>query len=810
MPSTRASKATAPRSLADALRALPGDGLAALLARRPDLAMPLPPDLASLAGRAASRASVQRAMDALDSPALQVLDILALLPEPATPGNVSRLWGTPASTTLDRLRALALVWGSARSLHLVRAGRDVLGPHPAGLGPPLAETLDRRSPRRLADLAEDLGLTPGPDPTTTVARICEHLNRPDTLGALLAQAPDGVRALLGQLCWGPPVGQLSDADRTVRAEEAASPVDWLLAHGLLGVAGPGHVVLPREIGLALRGGRVHRAPDVEPPALVVEARPTQQVPATAASAAAGVVRLVDQLGQAWGRTPVPVLRAGGLGVRELRRWAQFLDVPAGEAARVIEIAYTAGIVGDDGEAEPRWAPTPVYDTWREGSVGERWAALAVAWLETTRCPGLVGTRDAKDGVRACLGPDLDRASAPQLRRWVLEQLCETAAVDPESLLSLLDWTAPRLAGRPREALVWWTFEEAGWLGVTAFGALAPHARPLLDLELAPHPVAPRTQTGTDTRAAKAADLLDSVLPAPVDHLLVQADLTAVAPGPLVTELDTFMGLTADVESRGGATVYRFTQESIRRALDAGLTSDEVLARLDRASRTGTPQPLTYLVTDTARRHGRIRVGAAQAYLRADDESLLTEILVDRRTAPLRLRRLAPTVLAAATTPGKVLDILRSMGLAPAAETADGDLLVRRPAEHRTLPRARPRPISELPPSPSPEALLGIARMLRATDETQRDRDDVESRELAVTGPPPALDPMDPAVALAVLREAATLHRPLWIAYVDATGTPSRRLVSPVSVEAGRVTAFDREAQEIRTFSVHRIIGVASA
>jgi hypothetical protein len=806
------ARGAGPRSLADALRALADDDLAALLRARPDLGVPVPPDLASLAARAASRVSVQRALDGLDTPALQVLDVLAVLPEPTTPAEVGRRWGAPAGRYLDRLRALGLVWGAPRSLHLVRAVRDVLGPHPAGLGPPVAEALDRRSPQRLAALAEDLGLPATGDPETTLQRVAEHLGSPDAVSDLLNRAPAGARAVLERLTWGPPVGQVSQADRTVRAADAAGPVDWLLAHGLLGVADPGHVVLPREVALALRGGHLHRTPDVTPPPLPPDPSSTLPAPvaaSAAAGAAADAVRLVEELGQLWGATPAPMLRAGGIGVRELRRLAGQLDVDDAVAARAVEIAYVAGLIADDGEADPCWAPTPAFDAWRVGTTGGRWVTLVTAWLVTTRCAGLVGTRDARDGVRNALGGDLDRASAPQVRRWVLGRVGLTGAVpDVEALRALLDWTAPRRASRARDALVGWTLAEADWLGITGAGALAPHARPL---------IVGGAEGGTEPDAgpdaddeADAADLLDAALPEPVDHVLLQADLTAVAPGPLEPALARMLSLTADVESRGGATVYRFTPGSVRRALDAGLTGDDLLADLTRISRTPVPQPLGYLVQDTARRHGRMRVGAAQAYLRADDESALAEVLADRRASSLRLRRLAPTVLAAAASPQTVLDVLRSMGLAPAAETPDGDVVLRPPTQRRTAPRARPRPITPLPPSPPDAALLAAVRVLRAADVAALERARTDDREAQQLGPAPTLPPMDPAGVLALLRDAVAMRQSLWIGYVDASGRPSRRLVDPVSVEAGRISAYDRGAQELRTFSVHRVTGVAAA
>ena len=96
----------------------------------------------------------------------------------------------------------------------------------------------------------------------------------------------------------------------------------------------------------------------------------------------------------------------------------------------------------------------------------------------------------------------------------------------------------------------WTITEAASLGVTGLGGLTAYSRALL--------------AGDDP-----APLLAACSPKPVDHVLIQADLTAVAPGPLESDLARRLQLLADVESRGGATVYRFTPGSVRRALDVG-------------------------------------------------------------------------------------------------------------------------------------------------------------------------------------------------------------------------------------------------
>src|SRR4051795_9242000 len=88
-----ARPAGAPRSLADDLRARDDAQLLALLRGRPDLTAPVPADITSLAARAATRASVGRALDALDAFTLRAVDVLAVLPEPASRTEVARLLG---------------------------------------------------------------------------------------------------------------------------------------------------------------------------------------------------------------------------------------------------------------------------------------------------------------------------------------------------------------------------------------------------------------------------------------------------------------------------------------------------------------------------------------------------------------------------------------------------------------------------------------------------------------------------------------------------------------------------------------------
>ena len=797
-----------PRSLAEALRAASDDAVADLLSLRIDLAVPMPWDLGSVAVRAGSRASVQRALDHLDTPTLQVVEVLAVLPEPADSDTVARHWppsdeAPSVPHVLAHLRTLALVWGPDEAIHLVRTVRDVLGPQPAGLGPALAEALGRRSPHRLSELLDDLALPATGDPEVALRRLAAHLARPEVVRDLLAGAPAGAEAILDRLTWGPPVGSLPGADRQVRSGTAVTGIDWLLAHGLLAVADPGHVVLPREVGIALRQGAVHRPGSAVRPELTWTPRRPRVVESSAAHAAAEAVRLVEALGELWGAAPPSVLRNGGLGVRELRRTATGLELTEPETARLVEIAYAAGLVADDGQLDPHWAPTPAFDVWRGQDAPHRWVDLALTWLRTTRCPALVGTKDAKDAVRPALASDLDRAAAPQLRQWVLRTVAggESAGVEADELVARWAWQSPRRTGVLADTLLRAALDEGTWLGMLAAGAMSGFGRALLDV------LEHEDDGNPPLGALRAADKLEQALPAPVDHLLLQADLTAVAPGPLQRRLARAVALMADVESRGGATVYRFTPASIRRALDAGRTGDDLVDLLTRHSRTEVPQPLTYLIMDSARRHGRLRVGTAQAYLRADDEAVLSEALADRRLSSLRLRRLAPTVLAAQAPPETVLRQLRESGYSPAAETPDGEIVVRRADEQRTPARTKPRPLQ--PPTPARrESLLAAVPALRQADAAGQARTEATAVQTAAVGPAPRLTATDTASALALLRDAASRRAAIWVAHADAEGAIATRLLEPLRVDGGRLHARDRATDQLHTIAVARVTGVA--
>ncbi|ANH92091.1 DNA-binding protein [Streptomyces sp. SAT1] len=852
-----------PRSLAEDLRARDDASLTALLRSRPDLITPVPADLTQLATRAGTRASVVRALERLDRFALQTAEALAVAPDPAAYGELLGLMagdegdGAVAAAlprALATLREQALVWGDDDRLRLVRTARELLAPSaqhpsPTGLGPTVQEATAGMSPGRIQEIVTAAGLPSTHDSVSAAAALTALFTDRKRMAALLADLPEDSLEVLDRLVWGPPYGQVT-ADPAPRLRR-------LLDRGLLLPTAPGTVVLPREVALHLRAGRAHRAPEPLPPAVEsAAAHSAQVVDATAAGQAYTALATVEELLKDWDEGGPNVLRAGGLSVRDLKRAAVALDVAEPVAAFWIELAYAAGLLASDGDVDERYAATPAYDEWRERPAAERWALLAQAWLAATRTPGVAGGRDAKDRVLSALGPGLDRSAAPEVRHRVLALLAglpEGTAPVAESVLARLRWERPlRGAQRDhehdlRERLARWTLSEAELLGVTGRGALSAHGRALLGAPPAPEPArapeptgpgdklpvhhhrgtevpqaaqaaqaaptaptaraaaaVPLSGAGRAAAAEAAARLLAPLLPEPLDHVLLQADLTAVAPGPLRRPLADTLGVLADVESKGGATVYRFTPASVRRALDAGRTAADLHDFLGRHSRTPVPQPLAYLIDDVARRHGHLRVGAASAYVRCDDDALLNEILADKRSAGLRLRRLAPTVLATPADPAALLEGLRAMGYAPAAESAEGDVLIARADSHRTPPRTAPAPVPDGPPLPDATLLSAAVRAIRAGD-------------LASTAPrkPSATATADgelprttAAETLATMQAAVLTGETLWIGYVNAEGTAGQHVIAPIRVEGGFVTAYDHTADEVRTYPLHRITGVA--
>jgi hypothetical protein len=782
-------------SLTEWLRQRSDDELAELLRRRPDLALPTPADLATLAARLGIRSSVQRAVDGLDALSLRLLEGLVLIVAGTGPvplSEATELLGEVPEADVARafgeLTQLALVWGDEAGVHLVASVREVIGTYPAGLGRPAQILFRQVSELQLAAVLRTLDLPPAGQPRAG-ASVAAVLADPARVRALVATSDEEERDILDRLAAGPPVGTVRNAQLPPMwpAGETVPAPHRLMMRALLVPIDAQSVELPREVGLVLRADRPLGVVAPQPPELLINARPPAELDRAGTTAVLDTLRLVDRLAEVWTAQPPPMLRSGGVGVRDLRRSARELGVDEVRAALVIETAYAAGLIGATTGMEPVYLPTTDFDSWHAREPAARWTELACAWLAMTRQPSLVGQRGERDRLITVLGADAERGTTPALRSTVLELLLTLpAGAAPQSrdaVLARLAWSAPRRASSQRP-LAEAVLIEADALGLTAAGGLTGYSRTLID--------------GARVAAERA---LAVALPDPVHHFLVQPDLTVVVPGPPAADMAEVLSATADLESTGGATVYRISERSVRRALDAGHSAGELTAFVTGRSRTPVPQALTYLIDDVARRHGVLRAGAALSYLRCDDEALLTRVVGDRDLAPLHLRRISATVVVSSLPVLRVLDGLRQAGYAPAAEGADGAVMAVGADTPRAPSRNAARVVRPRTSLESAAQRTELVRRIRSGDTLT----ELSARVQPVVQQVPGVTS---ASTMALLRQAIREGRRVLLGAAEADGTASRHTILPISLAGGFVRGHEATSQRLQAFPLHRLTAVS--
>lgn len=348
------------------------------------------------------------------------------------------------------------------------------------------------------------------------------------------------------------------------------------------------------LGLPGTDALLHQAP---PPALApvpdTERRFTDRLAAERAfGAAASISELLAELGREGARE----LQKGGIALPATKRVAGALAIDVEVVPTVMSVAARANLIAlDDGS----WLPSDDAALWLRSSTADRWKTLAAAWQEAL-----------PDDLRAILTGRSRAAWGDSLREYVA-------------------WLYPGGQTTAQDRADAYT-RDAEWLGVTANQAPSTAGTALVE-------------SGPDA----AAELLAELFPAEVANVYLQHDLTIVSPGPLQPGIDARLRVMADVESRALASTYRMSAATLDRAITAGETAEGIRSFLAGISLTGVPQPLDYLISDTAEKHGRVRVRSLAGSDRPDgmrslvasaDETLLTTIAVDHSLAALRLER----------------------------------------------------------------------------------------------------------------------------------------------------------------------------
>lgn len=798
------------------LSELDGSRLARVLALRPDAAAsPEPRTVGELADRLQRPGSVALVLPRLTLPCLEASEALAALGGRATRDSLAELLGStsPAAAhaldaTLEELSDRALVWPDGNeALRMATPFRRAWST-PLGLDAPLEELLAGTTSEELRGMLAALGIKPPGTKQQRLAALVEHHNDAERVVALVAGAPAATRKVLEQSARATPSQSMSIMFGAP-GSDLRPGARWALDRGLL-LQDPhryGVVRMPAEVALALRGPGWHAPFEPLPPVPQLAPITSSDVEREAAVAATAFAAQAASVLSACATAPPARLKSGGIGARELSRLGKAAHADDTVVRMALETAYAAGLLARDGD---RVVPTEAYDAWAAQEPAEQLALMLRAWRDLPLTP--TRARDEDDKALPALAGAPDCGGCLQARHGLFSAAAGLPAGQGVKVASelgpLVAWHRPLADdASPRDTAPFSTvIREAELLGVLARGALSP-----LGAHLAAH-----ADEELDSTARR-------LLPPATTTARIGADLTAVVPGTPSARLAALLDSTAERETSGTASVWRFSAGSIRRALDAGRTPDDLTANLAAASSTALPQALTYLIADTARGHGRVRIAPAACVIHGDEPALLAELAAHRALSELALRQLAPTVLVSGSPPATTLAALRAAGYAPVAETAAGTVRVEKrlpqraaavPAPRRNPGRGAPRtaaaPASALPADAGMDALAD--RLLKAPP-TAPEPDPFGTgvpfgtdTEEIVAGYAKHLSYSDVRqVAHAIDTGAA-----ITVEYIATSGNRTVRTLSALELDPPYLEAWCHLREAERVFTLSRIHGVMPA
>ncbi|WP_406457318.1 helicase C-terminal domain-containing protein [Streptomyces sp. NBC_01622] len=669
-------------TLAAWLGSLDSSRLARVLGTRRDaVSLPEPRSVGELADRLQRPGSVALVLPRLALPHLQVAEALAALGASASREALAKLLGAVDDEATRQLDAVlevladhALVWPDGAGQLRMAGPLSQAWDMPLGLDAPLERLLASTPSDELRGMLATLSVKPPGTKAQRLAALVEHHSDPEQIASVVAKAPATARKLLERLAravarqpqfivFGSPGPGLEPGAR------------WALDRGLLiqDRHRYGPVRMPAEVALTLRGPGWHAPFEPVPP----RPRPASVTPAEvdreASAAATAFVAHAASVLAACSATAPARLKSGGIGARELARIGKTAQADDAVVRLTLETSYAAGLLSRDGD---RVAPTEAYDAWAEQEPPEQFAVLLQAWKNLPLTP--THARDEDNKALPAVAGAAPCGGCVQARLGLLAAAARLPAGQGMSVASdlgpLIAWHRPLADSSPQDGTPFAAvIREAELLGVLARGALSA-----LGIHL---------RTGhTEGLSVECRRLL----PSATAMARIGTDLTAVVTGTPSARLTALLDSVADRETSGTASVWRFSAGGIRRALDAGRVPEDITADLAAVATGPLPQPLAYLIADTARGHGRVRVTPAACVLHGDEPALLAELAAHRGLVKLGLRQLAPTVLVSRSPVDTTLAALRAQGYAPVAETAEGTVRIEKARPRRATPVPTPR------------------------------------------------------------------------------------------------------------------------
>jgi hypothetical protein len=177
---------------------------------------------------------------------------------------------------------------------------------------------------------------------------------------------------------------------------------------------------------------------------------------------------------------------------------------------------------------------------------------------------------------------------------------------------------------------------------------------------------------------------------------------------------------------------------------------------------------------------------------------------DKKLEVLALRRIAPEVVICDHDAADVMRVLRESGYLPAAESANGLMLMGARA-NRALTKPRPpRVIGEIE-IPSEDLLNSAIRAIRTGEKSSHKQTrlrQVANEALGALPRSTANETMD------LVNRFISEEKSLSIGYADNNGSVTHRIIDPIRVSAGALIARDHATGEVQSFRIPRITGVA--
>ena len=416
----------------------------------------------------------------------------------------------------------------------------------------------------------------------------------------------------------------------------------------------------------------------------------------------------------------------GLALPDVKRFGLHLGLTLDEVRNLWEIARLNDLASTK---DSRWLLGDLAITWLGGSHQQRWMSAVARWRELM---AVATTQEIAEALKA------------QPNRTFFDTLAE--------IFPLADASA----GSKVEKLC----KYAELIGLTSNGIAQPWMFSALK---------------GDLKAAAVA--IAKHMPALQSRVILQTDLSIVAPGPLEVAAEDRLREFAQAESIGLASHFRLTPLSVSYALERGHSIDQIRDSLIELSGNALPQPVEYLLNDVVRRFGRIKVvtdeSGGGAYIKVADATLAIELANDLRHRIIALRQIDPTTLYSKYTADVVYFTLRDYG----------HLAVRANQDDSVISPERINSQSEKVAAVDPVQAL-VAKLRLADADSGDGENEMMLRQLQ----------------LAIKNKSA-----IAVSYLGKDGTEHRFILEPVAISNGRLRSRDKKADIERTLPLANIV-----